>query len=86
MRGKEKDCACVVFANLHLIEEHARMVVAYDTVRRDVGITEIEDEKASVVMQRHEARDHVTVVSVLGGRAECRSRHGNDPVRDVGQV
>jgi hypothetical protein len=37
-------------------------------------------------MQRHEARDHVTVVSVLGGRAEGRSRHGNNPVRDVCQV
>jgi len=71
---------------LHLIEEHHWVVVAYNAVRRNACVTEIENEKGRVVLERQEARDNVAVVAIRRVVAKGRSRHGDDPVGDVSQV
>jgi hypothetical protein len=68
---------------LHLIEEHPWVVVANYTVGRNACVTEIEDEKGRVVLERQEAGDNVAVVAIRRVVAKGRSRHGDDPVRDV---
>jgi hypothetical protein len=36
---------------LHLIEEHLRVVITYDTVAGQTGVAQVEDEKGPVVPQ-----------------------------------
>eukprot|EP00960_Hanusia_phi_P054510 762685-Hanusia_phi.AAC.1 len=71
---------------LHLVVEHLRVVVAHGPVGGGVGVAEVEHEELPVMSQRQEARDHVDVVAVRRVTAEGRSRHGDDPVGDVGEV
>ena len=71
---------------LDLIEENLRVVVADDAVGGGVGVAEVEDEKGCVVVQREEAGHDVAVVAICFVCSERGRRHGDDAVRDVGEV
>ena len=37
--------------SLHLVENHARIVIAIDAIRRVVGVTQIENKKTAIVLR-----------------------------------
>ena len=71
---------------LHTPEEAVARVVAEGPVRGQVGVAQVEHKEARIVARRQKGLHRSEVVAIVAVPAESRGRHGDHPIRDVGQI
>ena len=71
---------------LHTPEEAVARVVAEGPVRGQVGVAQVEHKEARIVARRQKGLHGSEVVAIVAVPTESRGRHGDHPIRDVGQI